>query len=106
MTYTPREGDHVRVVLEGKVDRCGNNAEEFDLGNNIIMPSRAHVKSVEKIDPPEDWCVDDVVVAANGAVYRREPDNMWETFTSGPVRDEIPRRPLTLLVRNGKPVAS
>ena len=54
-SYTPVEGDRVRVVLEGVADDI--RYERFRIGGgtlfaNIIDPNKDHVVSVEKLEPP------------------------------------------------------
>lgn len=111
----PRPGDRVRVVIEGEARALNSTAwkpDEFIVGDdgdtpNVISPSAAHVVSVEVLPPPEpQWEVGDVVLAANGAVYSRFPEGRWYGFAGGPYESDLPQavRPLTLLVRDGKPV--
>lgn len=54
-TYEPEVGDHVEVVLRGKVQRLAGGG--FDIGpregGNFIIPREPHVVSVKKVDPPK-----------------------------------------------------
>jgi hypothetical protein len=59
----PRDGQRVRVVLEG--DAWGVSGETFRVGErgwNMILPTASHVMSVEVLRPPVG--VDDVLEAA------------------------------------------
>ncbi len=110
MTYQPREGDHVRVVLEGRVQYvCQPEAHGdkqacyFDMGDDMSIYSKAPVvKSVERINPPEDWQPGDVVLDANERVFQR--DYLRVDTWCGVGYEGEPARPLTLIARDGKAV--
>lgn len=106
--YTPKVGDRVRVVLEGTVGYAGNVS--FIVGgarSSLIVPADEHVISVERLpDPEPDWQTRDVVVDADGVCYLRDGLGAWRNFAGVAYATDFPTRPLTLLVRDGKPVLS
>ena len=52
--YKPKKGDRVRVVLEGEATYCDTPGFGVGTGEylNFIVPTREHVVSVEKVEPP------------------------------------------------------
>lgn len=91
----------VRVVLEGP---RSDGALGFYVGTTYIVSTSEDVKSVEDIDPPEDLRDGDVYIDADGFVARRAVDTWLITGSNSRYADDYMRRPLTLLVRDGKPV--
>jgi len=68
--YKPKEGDYVRVVLEGQVEYL-TGGDSFMLNTNGIYPDQEHVVSVEKIEPPvEVFKPGDVVRSKDAGVVR------------------------------------
>jgi len=84
--YKPKIGDRVRVVLEGTARDV--RADKFNIGRepgkaNTVVPSAAHVVSIEKLaDPEPTWTSGDVVQAGRGYTpFLRRSDDTW--ITSG-----------------------
>jgi len=113
-TTLPKVGARVRVVLEGPVGAafeadifgrpCFTLGDEQD--GNAIHPAADHVKSVEVLPEPESWEPGDIVLSALGGVYARSNGDTWRGFSGLDYPEVMPSRPLTLIARNGKPVAA
>lgn len=112
----PKEGQFVRVVLEGRARGDSRFADTFYVGNrgdhpNTINLNGEHVKSVEVLPEPEDFRVGDIVRAADSGIWScvsgEGTSTMWvgAYWTSRSYPYDFPPRPLTLLVRDGKAVA-
>ncbi len=107
--YRPRQGERVRVVLEGLV-RGVNRAGHFDIAGDrpfaatYIDSTQPHVVSVERLpDPEPKWQVGDIVESPGAGLWTRVPEG-WRGTISGDIRDDDALwRPLTPLVRNGQP---
>lgn len=66
--YKPKQGDRVRVVLEGEA-RIGAFGDGFNIGrpvSNFIDFDAEHVVSVEKLAPPEPKWVYGAAVRVKG----------------------------------------
>lgn len=111
--YIPKNGDRVRVVLEGTVRRTNRNGW-LDVGYGAATSALYEPEvTIERLpDPEPEWQPGDVVLAADGKTYLRSnhdwDDEPWvcsEARIASPWRaeGELPR-PLTLLVRDGKQV--
>ena len=109
-----KDGDRVRVVLEGSVGEV--MASHFTVGegrfSNIIGKEAAHVVSVEVLPSPEpEWAVGDVVKDAHGRLFARHPSRpyVWRRLDAHPLEADAYYdldlvRPLTPLVMNGEAV--
>ena len=113
MNQTPKNGDRVRVVVEGVVaqwdskertDQWVRDANGVNLGwltFNGALPSG--VVSVEVLPPPEpEWRPGDVAVCDHGETYFRADDGWLTKYGDTAVFGDCPR---TLIVRDGKPVS-
>lgn len=107
MPYTPAVGDRVRLMVEGPVTQFDPATRQVKVGNaalgavNFALTDQI-VQALEPVLPPEDWRVGDVVMDAEGKVYRRTPRETWLTFGGNEVFHIKPPRPLALLVRDGR----
>lgn len=111
--YRPEKGHRVRVVLEGEVIRIDESNDPgkqyFTLGGSEMTDvgwEGSEVVSIERLPDPElEWSDGDYVLDADGSVFFRV-GSRWRL--GGPLGYEgdhgRPARPLTLLVRDGKPV--
>jgi hypothetical protein len=94
-------GTRLRVAFVGTVDSYG---DVHIAGGFRLLPGDLElVERVEVIEP--EWQPGDVVLDANGDVYRRlaidaSPWESWNSFLA----ESDPARPLTLLARDGKAV--
>jgi len=107
----PDEGALVRVTLEGRASKSMFTPNALIIGAagpgmNVIRLDADHVKSVEVLPEPESWEPGDVVLSAAGVAYRRTYDATWHGFSGYEWADDDPSRPLTLLARDGEPVAA
>ncbi len=112
----PKQGDRVRVVLEGEVTRFSDRT--FQVGGcsdgNLIYPTAEHVVSVEIL--PEPWVPGDIVGSATDPayVYVRTNNDDWLGAGSGPrvpfadsdVDNWSERSDVTVIRRGGKVVAT
>lgn len=104
--YKPKQGDRVRVVLEGEVRSSSSSGGGFWVGDpgesNHLFHDASHVVSIEKLAPLEpEWKFGDIVRDATGVVHIRTLGGNWGGF-SGEVRNHhYPTRPLTRLVPEG-----
>lgn len=106
----PKPGDRVRVVLEGEYQRSGETTAYLTRGDGGTWATfnDATVVSVEVLPPPEpEWQQRDVALSPLGITYERISGDRWIAPGS---EQTIPHsrmpRPLTLIVRDGKPVQS
>ncbi len=105
--YRPRQGERVRVVLEGSVTAAAESGR-FHVGRQLagscIDLGQPHVVSVERLpDPEPKWQVGDIVESPGAGLWTRVPEG-WRGTISGDIRDDDALwRPLTPLVRNGQP---
>lgn len=107
--YSPRDGERVRVTLEGQASRAGEEGE-FVIGVswiNRIHPAAAHVVSVEKLPDPIPTTPGTVLwVNGNGACERSY--NVWwiagkdESLTDRKMAELATDYGFTVL-REGKP---
>lgn len=114
--YQPKVGDRVRVVLEGEVRQAVAWPHRFWIGQpgELTTVFQDHLVSIERMpDPEPEWHPGDVVLDARGSLYTRraagQVDKPWHFVgknITDEVRDEELLRPLTHLVRDGKPVTS
>lgn len=111
--YQPKLGDRVRVVLETEITWVSGNGV-FATRLNGFSKEQEDVVSIEKLaDPEPEWQRGDVVVDAIGTMVVRlghptnYDDGQWTWLQDGQpgngLRDFHLVRPLTPLVRNGKP---
>ena len=86
--YQPREGDRVRVVLEGEVTFVSSNGA-FDLYAAPVFPTSPAFVSVEKVAPPLPTTPGSSISfkrspgdIAHGVIYSLEPDG-WRNTSCG-----------------------
>lgn len=110
----PEVGDRVRLVVEGEVTQTyvagATYGRAIELGGYEYYPDydEAGIVSVEILPPPEpEWRPGDAVLDADGrALLRRTAGGSYPwADANGWVKDDDAARPLTLIARNGQPVA-
>lgn len=112
-------GERLEKVLEAhdairrELERLFTTAAQSGAGAlDLLSPEERRrmekaVTSVERLpDPEPDWQTRDVVVDADGVCYLRDGLGAWRNFAGVAYATDFPTRPLTLLVRDGKPVLS
>ena len=78
--YQPREGDRVRVVLEGEVTFVSSNGA-FDLYAAPVFPTSPAFVSVEKVAPPLPTTPGSVLRdRPSGAIYALRGNGVWRNI--------------------------
>jgi hypothetical protein len=107
MPYVPKVGDKAHLVLEGVITQIDATTGAVKLGNAQtgsvnFKPTDGIVVDLQKVpDPEPQWRRNDWVLDADGVVYRRTGRGNWQGQNGVDVFDIAPKRPLTLLVRDG-----
>lgn len=95
------EGDKVSLNVTGRVTKVVTDGERTAVWFRDEQ-GREFAALEDQVDTVEDWQVGDVVLDADGDVYRRTHGLCWLEPGSGDVcPDHEPLRPLQLLVRAG-----
>jgi hypothetical protein len=112
---TPRKGDKVRVTLDCEYigeNGFGQTLIKADGGETFYLPGTTAVEVIEDLRPGDVYRDRD----GDLGVYVADEERPWLLLTimgkvrrdgmTEPLPDLILVRPLTLLVRDGKPVTS
>jgi hypothetical protein len=113
MNFKPKSGDHVEVVLRGKVTNAYGGSWFTLEGSGLtdIAMEGDEVVSIKEVLPPEQkWLSGDIVLDVRNVPYEysaigNEVERWWQMASDRRVALSYPKRPLRLIHRDGNPVS-